>query len=133
MENFLGKFTGRGIWYEANGESGGYSVVHRIEQHQDGFLISFEHVFENGDPDTNARFEIKTVTPELFTLHMAGAQIGKGYAIGELCHYTAQFGDMIVEASMLSTATGLKIWGSSSSNRAGNATAWQEMLEKVAA
>ena len=131
MTALFGRFAGRGTWHEANGEQDGYRVEQVIAPTAEGWRTDFTHVFDNGDPDTVAAFAFRRVTPDLYRAFAGEAEIGQAYVFGDFAHYTLKLGEMIVEASMAADGAGLRIFGSSSTNKAGNAIAWQERLERV--
>jgi hypothetical protein len=125
-----GRFEGSGTWHDAAGKSQTYRVVQTNEGDSEGFRILFKHEFEDGT-STEADFRMKWITPCLFDLLTAGKAAGKGYVLGDCCHYYLQAGPAYVEASYHVTSTGLRVFGSSTTNAEGNFIAWEEELERT--
>jgi hypothetical protein len=132
IERFVGVFEGTGTWHDAAGQSSAY----RIRQHNhvtpDGFEVAFKHDFEDGTV-VDARFTMTWITPHLFRVTAAGAAVGSGYVFDGYCHYHLKVGDAFVEASYRSSAGGLEVFGSSTSNAEGHYIAWTETLGRTAA
>ena len=130
ITSLLGTYKGFGTWFEGSGATSKYSVGHVVIETPAGFRFEFTHVFDNGDPEVRAVFDMEWTTGPLFVLKAGGVSIGRGYVLDGLCHYTADLGGNLIETSCLETATGLKVWGSASRNKAGHAIAWTETLER---
>ncbi len=129
IDSLIGEFAGTGTWFEASGMTSSYNVSHTITKTPRGFRFEFKHVFENGDPDVHAVFDMEWSSAPLFVLKAADSEIGKGYVLDVFCHYTTDLGGNIVEASVLKTEDGVRVWGSASRNKAGHAIAWNENLK----
>ena len=102
-----------------------------IEATAGGFVLAFTHIFDNGDPPVEARFEIRMGFGPLFIVTAGGREIGKGHLFGDVLHYTMEFPGNTVETTCIRTAGGLRITGSASRNADGLAIAWEETLERA--
>ena len=122
-----GRYTGSGIWHDSAGKAQSYRIDQTNRVEGDHFEIRFNHDFEDGSV-TNASFRMTWVTAHLFEVAMAGKTVGKGYLLGDCCHYYLQVGSAFVEASYILTPTGLHVYGSSTTNAEGNFIAWYEEL-----
>ncbi|MWB76809.1 hypothetical protein GLS40_02085 [Pseudooceanicola sp. 216_PA32_1] len=131
IDDFTGHYAGSGGWYQADGEAGPYDVTHRIEATAGGFVLAFAHIFDNGDPPVEARFEMRMGFGPLFIVTAGGREIGKGHLFGDVLHYTMEFPGNTVETTCIRTEGGLRITGSASRNADGLAIAWEETLERA--
>ena len=125
-----GRFVGRADWFDETGASGDYDATLIIEIGDDSFILQARHVFDNGDPDTNSRFELSPVTSKLFTVTAEGHRVGKGYIVNGFCHYTLVFGENIVENNITWSDGLMFVYGSATRNAAGRHIAWKEQLTK---
>ncbi len=129
MRQWVGQYYGQGTWHQTDGSSGVYDVELFIENLTEaGFQIRFKHEFKNSDPDVNALFEMRWLTPVQFTVLAGTYEVGWGHAHDGFCHYCAKFGEIIVEVSLQLQKGALLVIGSSNTNSAGRATAWFETL-----
>ncbi len=130
LESLAGSYMGQGRWRDDAGGEGAYHVTHNVEVTEKGPRVSFHHIFDNGDPDVEAAFNLEWSVSPLLAVKAGDAVIGSGYVAGALCHYTLQLGDKIVESTFQPHNGGLRVYGSSSKNADGNFIAWSEVLER---
>lgn len=128
IDGFTGSYTGSGAWYQADGTAGPYDVTMTVDPSEGGFVLAFTHLFENGDPPVEARFEMRSGFGPLFVVTAGGREIGKGHLFGDMLHYTMEFPGNVVETTLRTTDDGLRITGSASRNADGYAIAWEETL-----
>jgi len=127
----IGMYEGTGTWHDGAGKTAAYRIQQSIQATADGFDVSFRHDFEDGAV-VEARFSMTWMTPNLFRVDTAGAEVGNGYVFGDLSHYHMKFGDKFVEVSYLSKGDALEVFGSSSTNAEGQYIAWKETLRTKA-
>lgn len=126
-----GDYRGHGAWHQADGTRGGYAVTLSLARAGKALRLVYTHVFDNGDPDTVAHFDLVPEGPVLCTVLADGQAVGRGYLLAGLVHYTLEMPGNVVEGTLLADGTGLRVIGSASRNRAGQAIAWDERLERV--
>jgi hypothetical protein len=130
VTDFFGTYEGIGSWHEADGKSAAYRVHQTIRPVADDFEVAFRHDFDDGNV-VEATFAMIWITSDLFRVLIAGKEVGNGYSFGGYCHYHLETDTAIVEASYRLTGGGLEVFGSSSTNAAGNFIAWQESLRRL--
>ena len=130
VSDFAGTYEGIGSWHQADGKSAAYRVRQTIRPTADGFEAAFRHDFDDGNV-VEATFAMTWVTTELFRVSIGSNDVGNGYTFGGYCHYHLDTGKAIVEVSYRVTHDGLEVFGSSSTNAAGNFIAWQESLRRA--
>ena len=127
---FAGIYEGTGSWHDAAGKSGRYTVKQSTTSTADGFELSFTHDFDDGTT-VNARFAMIGIAPHLVRVEVAGAAVGNGYLFDDCVHYHLKLGDKYVEASYHRSESGLRVFGSSTSNAEGLYIAWTEELRRA--
>lgn len=129
-DNMLGRFCGTGRWHDTAGATQSYTIDQTNRLTPLGFVLSFEHVFEDATV-IRAEFSMVWIAAPLFRLDIEGKPSGNGYVLEDYCHYHLQAGPAFVEASYLGSADGLRVFGSSSKNADGNYIAWSERLRRA--
>lgn len=123
-----GRFVGRAEWFDEAGDKGGYDVVMSLRGGEEAFSVTVKHVFDNGDPDTDATFDMSFVASRLFSVSAGGHVVGKGYMVDGFCHYAMVFGENVVETNLSWQGADLSVFGSATKNAAGRHIAWEEHL-----
>ncbi|WP_375687461.1 hypothetical protein [Pseudooceanicola sp. LIPI14-2-Ac024] len=132
LDGIAGDYGGTGTWHQSDGGHGGYAVSLALSRAAGGWHLAYTHVFDNGDPDTTAAFDLARIAAgPLLAVSAGGQQIGRGYAFGGALHYTLELPGNIVEATLLADGAGLRVIGSASRNKAGLAIAWEERLTRA--
>ena len=127
IDRFLGTYQGSGSWHDSVGGSARYAIRQTNAATENGFEVAFNHDFDDGTV-VDARFTMTWIATNIFRVDAAGAPIGHGYVIDDVCHYHMKAGDRFIEASYRVTANGLHVLGSSSTNADGNYIYWTEGL-----
>jgi hypothetical protein len=133
-----GRFEGRGKWIDQSAE-GEYSVTITIADGADSTRVhTTKRVFLKLDGDTLYEEETTvTFTPgdrsafKVAIQFAAGTVRGKGYAMGNQCHFEVPVSaNLSLEGTF--TFTPGKIQGMGSSSNKSNLTTWREELTKPA-
>ena len=130
MARFAGVYEGTGSWYDAAGKSARYTIRQTTTATADGFELAFKHDFDDGT-DVDARFSMIWIAPHLVRVDVGGAAVGNGYVFDDCLHYHLRLGDKYVQASYQPSGSGLKVFGSSTTNAEGLYIAWTEELRSV--
>jgi hypothetical protein len=132
IANIRGRYEGTGIWHDSAGESMTYRVVQTNNMTASGFDISFTHNFPDGSV-VEARIILSEIAPYIYSVRAGNNEIGHGYALGDTVRYHMRAGGGIVEVGYQPRDDDeLEVFGSSTSNAAGNYIAWHEELRRVA-
>jgi len=129
VDRFFGTWEGTGSWHEADGKSASYRVRQTMRAITDGFEVAFHHDFDDRSV-VEARFAMTWITGELFRVAIAGETVGDGYLFGTYCHYYLKKAHAYIEVGYRLGGDTLEVFGSSSTNAAGNYIAWQELLRR---
>jgi hypothetical protein len=129
IDSLRGYYDGSGKWYDSAGKSLGYKVIQNNSLTSDGFVVKFNHKFDDGT-ETEARFVMTWITNVIFRVQIADKDVGRGYYIADSCHYYLKTGEAFVEVSYRPTPDGLQVNGSSTKNAEGNYIAWHETLTR---
>jgi hypothetical protein len=131
-----GRFEGRGKWIDQNAE-GEYTVsttiadgvdsarVHttkRVFLKLDGSILYEEETTVTFTPAERSTFKVAIQ-------FAAGTVRGKGYAMGDQCHFEVPISPTLSLECTFTLSPG-KIQGLGSSSNKGNFTAWREQLTK---
>ena len=130
IERIRGTYQGTGEWYDSAGKSMAYRVSQTNCVTADGFEIAFKHDFDDRT-QTDARFVMTWIAPNLFSVRIGNNAVGHGYCIGNSCSYHIKTGDAFVEVSYRPDDQNLEVYGSSTKNAEGNYIAWHERLGRV--
>jgi hypothetical protein len=133
-----GRFEGRGKWIDQNAE-GEYTVsttiadgadstrVHttrRVFLKLDGSILYEEETTVTFTPGDRSTFKVAIQ-------FAAGTVRGKGYTVGDQCHFEVPISPTLSLECTFTLSPG-KIEGLGSSSNKGNFTAWREQLAKQA-
>jgi hypothetical protein len=125
----VGRYTGTGAWYDAQGKTMSYAVAHDMTMTAEGFEVEFTHDFADRTR-VHAVLEMSWLTPQLFRVATGSKVAGHGYCLANVCKYHLDTGTAFVEVSYHPTREGLEVFGSSSTNAEGNYIAWYEELRR---
>ena len=131
-----GRFSGDGRWTDITGESRRYRIDFLEFGEVEGLVtLSFVHDLyeENDRVDAEFCFEFENES-QFALLSSKGtghAKIGTGYAFDNYCQYLLVIGETLVENRMVFVGDTLRIFGSSSKNKAGRFIRWEETLARV--
>jgi hypothetical protein len=133
-----GRFEGKGQWVDQNAE-GEYSVTTTIADGADSTRVhTTKRTFLKLDGGTLYEEETTvTFTPgersvfKVAITFAAGTVRGKGYAMGQQCHFEVPISPSLNLECTFTVSPG-KIEGLGSSSNKGNFTAWCEQLTKQA-
>ncbi len=132
----IGRFSGDGQWTDITGESKRYRIDF-LEFGKDGGLItlSFAHDLYEENDRVDAEFCFEFQDESRFALlsskETGHARIGTGHAFNNYCQYLLVLGETLVENRMVFVDDTLRIFGSSSKNKAGRFIRWEETLARV--
>ena len=118
-----GTYEGAANWKDSQGRSGQYKVSTYAQG--SAFLSSY---FYNTGKAIYA-FRMEETGHGFFDVMYDGKKVGEGQCLSVQCHYTAHFGDVVLEETLTFWQGNLYKMGSKKIN--GVTVTWEEALKKV--
>ena len=135
-EILTGRYEGTGRWTDIVGDSKKYRVSHlQFGRENEVATIDFVHDLYEEDDQVVAKFFLNFESDERFSVRMSAEasspEIGSGHLFDDYCQYLLVIGSTVVENRMVFLDDALRIYGSSSKNKAGRFISWEETLTRI--